>query len=64
MLVEDLGILSRRKKISKTNFVKTIVDEFQDYDLDIIFEPGRSIVGDCGLLVSEVQYIKNHYQKT
>ena len=51
------------KKISKTNFVKTIVDEFKDMDLSIIFEPGRSIVGDCGLLVSEVQYVKESSSK-
>jgi diaminopimelate decarboxylase len=29
----------------------------------ILFEPGRSIVGDCGILVSQVQYIKESEDK-
>ena len=29
----------------------------------ILFEPGRSIVGDCGILVSRVQYVKESDEK-
>ena len=29
-----------------------------DLNITILFEPGRSVVGDCGILVSQVQYIK------
>ena len=51
------------KPISKSDYVKTIVESLQDLDLKIIFEPGRSIVGDCGILVSQVLYVKEARSK-
>ena len=59
-----LGISYKGEKlVDKSEYVKTIIDSLSDLDLNIIFEPGRSIVGDCGLLVSQVQYVKESRAK-
>ena len=44
--------------INKSKYVKHILDELRDLNLKIIFEPGRSIIGDAGLLVTKAEYIK------
>ena len=49
--------------VDKSEYVKTIIKSLSDLDLNIIFEPGRSIVGDCGILVSQVQYVKESSAK-
>ncbi len=49
--------------VDKSEYVKTIINSLSDLDLNIIFEPGRSIVGDCGILVSQVQYVKESSAK-
>ena len=51
------------KLVDKSEFVKSIINSLSDLDLNIIFEPGRSIVGDCGILVSQVQYVKESSAK-
>jgi diaminopimelate decarboxylase len=38
-------------------YVKVIAETMQGHDLEIIMEPGRSIVGNAGVLVTEVQYL-------
>lgn len=54
-----LGIDYEKKNVlSKSEYTKSILDSLSEIDAKIIFEPGRSIVGDCGLLVTQVQYIK------
>ena len=59
-----LGIGYRGEKlVDKSEYVKTIINSLSDLDLNIIFEPGRSIVGDCGILVSQVQYVKESSAK-
>ena len=59
-----LGISYKGEKlVDKSEYVKTIINSLSDLDLDIIFEPGRSIVGDCGILVSQVQYVKESSAK-
>ena len=59
-----LGISYKGEKlVDKSEYVKTIIDSLSDLDLNIIFEPGRSIVGDCGILVSQVQYVKESSAK-
>ena len=47
----------------KSEYVKSIINSLSDLELNIIFEPGRSIVGDCGILVSQVQYVKESSAK-
>ena len=49
--------------INKDVFISTIVNELKDLNIMILFEPGRSIVGDCGILVSRVQYVKESDEK-
>ena len=49
--------------VDKSEYVKTIINSLSDLDLNIIFEPGRSIVGDCGILVSQVQDVKESSAK-
>ena len=59
-----LGISYKGEKlVDKSEYVKTIINSLSDLDLNIIFEPGRSIVGDCGILVSQVQYVKESSAK-
>ena len=59
-----LGISYKGEKlVDKSEYVKTITNSLSDLDLNIIFEPGRSIVGDCGILVSQVQYVKESSAK-
>ena len=42
---------------SPSDYVDVITETMQDYELEIIMEPGRSIVGNAGVLVTEVQYL-------
>lgn len=42
---------------SPSDYVDVITETMQGYDLEIIMEPGRSIVGNAGVLVTEVQYL-------
>ena len=49
--------------INKDVFISTILSELNDLNITVLFEPGRSIVGDCGILVSQVQYIKESEEK-
>ncbi len=54
-----LGINYENDKIvDKSKYTHMITDSLSDIDATIIFEPGRSIVGDCGLLVTKIEYIK------
>jgi diaminopimelate decarboxylase len=44
-----------------TEFANTLLDHIDHKgfgDLDIIFEPGRSLVGNAGVLMTEVEYLK------
>jgi diaminopimelate decarboxylase len=40
-----------------SEYVKVITETMQDHDIEIIMEPGRSIVGNAGVLITEVQYL-------
>ena len=51
------------KKINLNNYSK-LVDNFKKkLNCSIIFEPGRSLVGNTGILVSKIQYIKKGLNK-
>jgi diaminopimelate decarboxylase len=45
------------------NYAKLVYDFKQKLNCDIIFEPGRSLVGNTGILVSKIQYIKKGLNK-
>ena len=43
---------------------QVIIDIYKKYNCNIIFEPGRAIVGDTAILVAKVQYLKKGVNKT
>jgi diaminopimelate decarboxylase len=46
-----------------TEYAQAIVEEVSDLDYTLIFEPGRVIVGNAGILVSRVLYTKQTGEK-
>jgi diaminopimelate decarboxylase len=46
-----------------TEYAEAIVEEVSDLDYTLIFEPGRVIVGNAGVLVSRVLYTKETGEK-
>ena len=52
------------KKINLKNY-SNLVEKFRKkYNCNIIFEPGRAIVGNTAILVAKVQYLKKGSNKT
>ena len=49
--------------LRKADYIKEITDSLRDLNVNILFEPGRSVIGDCGLLVTQIQYIKESETK-
>ncbi len=49
--------------VCKGDYIKEITNSLKDLNLTILFEPGRSVIGDCGLLVTKIQYIKESETK-
>ena len=45
------------------NYQKSIIKFLGKYNSKIIFEPGRSIVGNSGILISQITYIKENKSK-
>ena len=55
---------SEKDKPINLNKYSALVHNFsKKLNCKIIFEPGRSIVGDAGILLSKIQYIKNGAKK-
>ena len=52
------------KKIKLNNYSKLVNNFKKKFNCNIIFEPGRSIVGNAGILVSKIQYIKKGLNKS
>ncbi len=52
------------RQINLKNY-SNLVEKFKKkYNCNIIFEPGRAIVGNTAILVSKVQYLKKGFNKT
>ena len=51
------------KQINLKNYAKLVCNFKKELNCNIIFEPGRSIVGNTGILVSKIQYIKKGLNK-
>jgi len=51
------------KKINLNNYAKLVHNFKKKLNCDIIFEPGRYLVGNAGILVSKIQYIKKGVNK-
>jgi diaminopimelate decarboxylase len=48
----------KEKQINLNNYAKLVYSFKKKLSCNIIFEPGRSLVGNTGILVSKIQYIK------
>jgi len=59
------GISYQKKdrKIKLNNYSKLVNNFKKKFNCNIIFEPGRSVVGNAGILISKVQYIKKGENK-
>jgi diaminopimelate decarboxylase len=55
-----LGIAYRdQKTVSPRQWARATLPPLEDLDLKIIVEPGRFLVGNCGILVTSVSYLKD-----
>ena len=54
---------NEKKVFNYNNYQKSIIKYLGKYNSKIIFEPGRSIVGNAGILVSKIIYIKESQSK-
>ena len=52
------------KQINLINYAKLVYTFKKKLNCNIIFEPGRSLVGNSGILVSKIQYIKKGPNKS
>ena len=52
-----------KKIFNYNNYQKSIIKFLRKYNSKIIFEPGRSIVGNAGILISKIIYIKENQSK-
>ncbi|WNC68916.1 diaminopimelate decarboxylase [Thalassotalea nanhaiensis] len=46
-----------------SEYAKAIADKMQGYDLELIYEPGRAIMANAGILVTEVEFLKTNQDK-
>ena len=51
------------KQVNLNNYAKLVYDFKKKLNCNIIFEPGRYLVGNTGVLVSKIQYIKKGLNK-
>ena len=51
------------KQVNLNNYAKLVYNFKKKLNCNIIFEPGRSLVGNTGILVSRIQYIKKGLNK-
>ncbi len=53
----------KEKKINLKNYAKLVNNLKKELECEIIFEPGRSLVGNAGTLISKILYIKKGHKK-
>jgi diaminopimelate decarboxylase len=58
-----INYTSKDKPINLKSYAKFVHSFANKLSCKIIFEPGRSIIGNTGILVSKIQYIKNGANK-
>ncbi len=54
---------NNQKKLNLLRYSKSIKKILKKHNSRIIFEPGRSIIGNAGILISKIIYIKKGYKK-
>ena len=47
-----------RRRLYPEEYAKAIIRGLEGLDVTLILEPGRVIVGNAGILLTEVQYLK------
>ena len=52
------------KPLSPIDFARAIKPLVQKLDMSLVMEPGRNLVGNAGIMVTEVQYLKEGPAKT
>ncbi len=45
------------------DYIAAVLEKIGDRDLNLVFEPGRSIVANAGVLITEVEYLKHNESK-
>ena len=55
---------NKNKNLNYAKYKKSIIKFKKKYNCKIIFEPGRSIIGNVGILVTKVIYLKQNKTKT
>ena len=58
-----INYTNKEKPINLNNYSKLVENFSKKLDCKIIFEPGRSIIGNTGLLISKIQFIKKGANK-
>ena len=59
-----LGIKYNDEKPPRPDeFISAVKQKFNDVDLKIVIEPGRSIAANAGILITRVEYLKQHEDK-
>ncbi len=58
-----INYTNKEKPINLKKYSKLVENFSKELDCKIIFEPGRSIIGNTGLLISKVQFIKKGANK-
>ena len=58
-----INYTNKEKPINLNKYSKLVENFSKKLDCKIIFEPGRSIIGNTGLLISKVQFIKKAANK-
>ena len=58
-----ISYTKKDKAINLSKYAKYVLDFKKKLKCKIIFEPGRSIVGNTGFLISKIQYIKKGQNK-
>ena len=58
MVAWVLNIIKKQKKLDYKKYNSILKSFLNNYRTKIIFEPGRSIIGDTALLLTRVLYIK------
>ena len=54
-----LGIRYKDEKPPEpSDYIKAVLERLGDTDFEVLLEPGRAIVGNAGLLVTRVEYLK------
>lgn len=54
-----LGIRYRNEQPPEPSiYIKELLQRLNDYDVEILLEPGRAIAGNSGILVTRVEYLK------